>query len=60
MASYETFEYAKFGFHVTDKIGITDVIANVIKKKYISSEILLMEIKTEPGTLGDFELIDIL
>ena len=57
---YETFEYARFGFHITNKIGIIDVISNAIKKKYMSSEILVMEIKTESSMLGDFEIIDIL
>jgi len=41
-----------------DKIGITDVISNAIKKRY-HTENVLIEISVEKSDVGDFEIIDL-
>jgi hypothetical protein len=58
-AAFSMYDYAKFGFYVSDKIGIVDIIAQKIKKKYRNTPNALLEIiGTEKSNLGDFQIIN--
>ena len=55
---YSLYDFTKFSFYIMDKIGITDVISNAIKKRY-HTENVLIEISVEKSDVGDFEIIDL-
>lgn len=58
-AAFSTYDYVKFGFYVSDKIGIVDIISQKIKYRPARAKTVLLEIiGIEKSNLGDFQIIN--
>jgi hypothetical protein len=55
---YGTYDYVKFGFYASEKLGLTTIMANSLKKKFIGEKVIYIT-DTECGELGEFDVISI-